>query len=180
MEAARQKLEKQNAELIEAARLREDVDNIMQHDLKGPLNSIIALPNLLLQDQSLNPEHQESLKAIEQSGYRLLNMINLSLDLFKMEKGIYAFQPSPVNLIKVIRKIISDIKGFAQAKDVTIQILLEGHPSTERDEFNVLAEELLCYSMFSNLIKNAVEASPEHEMVSVSFSRNSDGLYIGS
>lgn len=175
LEAARQKLEKQNAELIEAARLREDVDNIMQHDLKGPLNSIIALPNLLLQDQSLNPEHRESLKAIEQSGYRMLNMINLSLDLFKMEKGIYTFQPTPVNLIKVIRKIISDTKGFAQDKNVTLQILLEGHPLTEKDEFNVLAEELLCYSMFYNLIKNAVEASPEHEMVSVSFSRNSGG-----
>ena len=175
LEAARQKLEKQNAELIEAARLREDVDNIMQHDLKGPLNSIIVLPNLLLQDQSLNPEHQKSLKAIEQSGYRMLNMINLSLDLFKMEKGIYPFQPSPVNLIKVIHKIIFEVKGFAQAKDVTLQILLEGHPSTGKDEFNVLAEELLCYSMFFNLIKNAVEASPEHEMVSVSFSGNSGG-----
>jgi CheY-like chemotaxis protein len=105
----------------------------------------------------------------------MLNMINLSLDLFKMEKGIYAFQPAPVNLVNVIRKIISDIKGFAQAKDVTLQILLEGHPPTERDQFNVLAEELLCYSMFSNLIKNAVEASPEHETVSVTFSKNNDG-----
>ncbi|RPJ15557.1 MAG: response regulator [Desulfobacteraceae bacterium] len=175
LEAARQKLEKQNLELIEAARLREDVDNIMQHDLKGPLNSIIALPNVLLQDQSLNLEQKESLKAIEQSGYRMLNMINLSLDLFKMEKGIYTFQPIPVNLIKVIIKIISDIKGIAKAKDVTLQILLDGHPPSEKNQFNVLAEELLCYSMFSNLIKNAVEASPEHEMVSVTFSRNNDG-----
>lgn len=36
LKSAREKLERQNRELIEAARLREDVERITRHDLKIP------------------------------------------------------------------------------------------------------------------------------------------------
>jgi hypothetical protein len=39
--AAKQELEKQNEVLRENARLREDIERITRHDLKGPLNGII-------------------------------------------------------------------------------------------------------------------------------------------
>ncbi len=44
LKAAMERLEQQNRELAAVARLREDVEHITHHDLKGPLGAIISLP----------------------------------------------------------------------------------------------------------------------------------------
>ena len=46
---------------------------------------------------------QTVLRLIEQAGYRVLNMANLTLDLFKMETGTYQFTPKTVDIGAVIR-----------------------------------------------------------------------------
>ena len=164
---ARRRLEAQNARLVEAARLREDVDGIMRHDLKTPLNSIIGLPQLMLEDADLKPEHSRSLRTIEASGYRMLNMVNRSLDLMKMERGTYPYRPASVDAVGVVRKIAAEVRAAAEAGGHDLRIRINGGPADETSTFFVLAEELLCYSMLANLIKNAVEASPEGESVTI-------------
>jgi two-component system sensor histidine kinase/response regulator len=91
-------LEKQNKELVEAAKLREDVSQIFSHDLKNPLAAIIGYPQLLMMDGNFNESEIQNLKIIEQSGYRMLDMINRSVDLFKMERGVYQLKPFPFNI----------------------------------------------------------------------------------
>jgi len=172
---ARKMLEMQNEELIEAAKLKEDVDGIMRHDLKSPLNSIISLPQIILEDKSLDPEHAKSLKIIEEAGFRMLNMINLSLDLFKMERGVYPFQPVSVDILKIIKKIVSETEGVARTKNILFNIMNGENNITDDDSFHVMGEELLCYSVLSNLIKNAVEASPEGETVSITLDDKENG-----
>jgi two-component system, sensor histidine kinase and response regulator len=157
---AKETLAKQNEELREAARLREDVDNIARHDLKAPLNSIIGLPQIMIQEGGTTEKQTEYLNTIEESGYRMLRMINLSLDLFKMERGMYRLQPVPVDVFKIIRKIISENQGLAKSKNISLEVTINDNPPQINEKFLIKGEELLCYSMFSNLIKNAVEASP--------------------
>ncbi len=174
---AYERLEKQNTELREAAHLREDVDNIMRHDLKSPLNHIIALPQTMIEEPNLDPELLASLKTIQKSGRRMLNMINLSLDLFKMERKIYPLQPVPIDILKIVEIIVNEMQGLARAKNTSFRVLNQGHPADEKNQFVVLGEELLCYSMLSNLIKNAVEASPEGETTTILL-ENRKGPYI--
>ncbi|MFC1857027.1 response regulator [Thermodesulfobacteriota bacterium] len=172
---AREMLETQNEELIEAAKLKEDVDGIMRHDLKSPLNSIISLPQIILEDKGLEPEHAKSLKMIEDAGFRMLNMINLSLDLFKMERGVYPLQPVSVDILKIIKKIVSEAEGQARTKNITFNIINRGNNIAGEDFFRILGEELLCYSILSNLIKNAMEASPEGQTVSITLDDKESG-----
>jgi len=153
--------------LTEAARLREDVERITRHDLKTPLNAIIGFPRLIMMDDNVHPKHLEYLEMIEESGLMMLNMINLSLDMFKMERGMYLFQPVPVNVSQVIRKIINDTESLAMRKRLSVAILISGKPAGSEDSFSVQGEELLCYSMLANLIKNAFEASPKGERITV-------------
>ena len=84
LKRAREELEKQNEVLLENARLREDVDRITRHDLKSPLNSVIAFPELIRSYDNLNDDQDELLEVIEEGGYQMLEMINRSLDLYKM------------------------------------------------------------------------------------------------
>ncbi|MBF0242410.1 MAG: response regulator, partial [Desulfamplus sp.] len=173
LKQAREELERQNHILQENIHLREEIDRISRHDLKTPLNSIISIPRILLQDSCrLAPDQVELLEMIEQSGHIMLNMINLSLDMFKMEKGSYKLNPVPLNILSVIKKIIFDLRSLTDAKAIKFNLLINDLANNIRvasdcDIFGVLGEELLCYSMFANLIKNAVEASPNSETVTI-------------
>lgn len=167
IEEQKRKIEEQNRKLIEAEKLREDVERISRHDLKNPLNPIIGFSRLLMSDHILSPEQIEYLSIIEQSACQMLEMINLSLDMFKMERGIYQLNPVRLNILEITRKVIAETESLAQAKEVNL--LLGSNPSDNGDIFTARGEELLCYSMLSNLIQNAVEASPIGEPVEVSF-----------
>ena len=158
--AQRELLEQQNEALKENVRLREEVERIGRHDLKTPLNSIVAVPRLLREERKLGPEADELLGVVERAGYRILSMVNLSLDLYKMEQGTYAFRPDAVDLQDLMGKVVGDVRMHAASKRVKVQVDVAGAPYA-------WAEELLCYSLIANLLKNAVEASPEGGVVAV-------------
>ncbi|CAN2050061.1 histidine kinase [Candidatus Magnetomoraceae bacterium gMMP-1] len=167
-------LEKQNKKLVEAARLREDVERITHHDLKTPLNAIIVLPQMMMTHDNIPTDFLEYLKIIEESGLIMLDMINLSLDMFRMEKKMYQIQPVPLNVAQVIRKIVNDTESLAMSKKLSVVILINGKPAGSEVNFSVLGEELLCYSMLANLIKNALEASPEGYKITVELTDEED------
>ena len=152
----------QEEALRSAVRLREEVERMSRHDLKTPLNSVIAMAGLLRESGKLGPEDDELLGSIERAGYRILNMVNLSLDLFRMEQGSYEFRPRPVDLAALARRVAADLESQAASKGVAVRVR-DGGPGT------AYGEELLCYSMLANLIKNAIEAAPDGGEVSVAF-----------
>ncbi len=149
------------------AQLREDVDRMTRHDLKAPLVGVINLPDILLQDPSLAPRHRELVSLIKDSGLKMLKMINLSLDLYRMETGSYVLDPRPVNLAEVLGAVTANLGGHIRAKRLTVRFETDGGPGLE-GPFWALGEELLYFSLFSNLLKNALEASPEGGAVTVS------------
>lgn len=151
----------------QAELLREDMERISRHDLKTPLNGIIGLPQLLLEDDNLTPEQREVLEHVRQVGYRMLRSINLSLDLYKMETGSYQLAPAPVDLVRVVRDILRETRDKIEPAGVTVLVLLAGRPPGPEDRCYVWGEELLCYSMLANLLLNAVEASPPGSVVRV-------------
>ncbi|MBF0459788.1 MAG: hybrid sensor histidine kinase/response regulator [Magnetococcales bacterium] len=149
----RQELVRQNKELVHTLHLREDMERLARHDLKGPLAGIIGLPELLLEDTNLTDEQKELIQVIETNGYTMLEMINNSLDLFKMETGSYPLQPEQFDLMGVLKRITSDLSRHRLSQNIYID-----HPPTE-EVFFVVGEKLLCYSMFHNLVLNAIQAS---------------------
>ena len=168
LNAIQTQLAAQNLALIEAANLKEDVERVMRHDLKGPLNGIIGLPQILLAEVPMADEHQEMLQMIEQSGYQMLRMINQSLDLYKMESGGYRYQPQSVDLTKIVRKIQVAFKRLIITNKLSFAFMINGCTDNGRLAFIVFGEELLCHSMLSNLIQNALEAAPIGSQVLVS------------
>ncbi|MFH1137400.1 MAG: hybrid sensor histidine kinase/response regulator [Pseudomonadota bacterium] len=173
LKIARQELELQNQELREASRLREEVEQIARHDLKNPLQSIIGFSDLLLDSEGVSDAQVEHLSIIRDAGLRMLAMINTSLDIFKMERGLYKLNPAPVDLIAIIRRIGADLHSLAGRKRLALEICLNGRPSRPDDKFIVRSEELLCYTMLANLVKNALEASPEGETVTLTLKKES-------
>ncbi|MCJ0762623.1 response regulator [Variovorax terrae] len=156
------RLARQNAQLERDARLREDVERMARHDLKTPLNSLLGLLRMARDEEQTAPAvRQELLAAAERAGYRLLEMVNLSLGLFRMELGRYVFTPQAVDLAAVAARVLADLRGLAEGSGVAIRFTL-GEPA-----LRVRGEDLLCYAIVANLVKNAIEATPPGGCVSV-------------
>ncbi len=166
---ALQRVKAQNADLIDATALREDVERISRHDLKTPLNALVGLPEIIAQEGNLNLHQIQILTLIEQAGYQMIDMINRSLDLFKMERGTYEFVPEPVNLIQTVSRILEETQRLAMSTGLTVSVTIDGSPADENQVFTVEGEELLCYSLLANLLKNALEASPKDGCVTIAF-----------
>ena len=151
------------------ADLKEHVDRIMRHDLKSPLNGIISLPDVLLleDDGHLTESQREILGYIQASGYKLLNMINLSLDLYKMETGSYEYFPAVVDVYAVARSVLKDLFELINYKKIVIREQFEGKDVDKDFSFEIRCDEFLIYSLLSNILKNAVEASPSGETITL-------------
>jgi len=171
-------LSRQNELLQENVRLREHVDRIARHDLKTPLNALIGIPPLL-PDYGLNEEGVKLARMMEEAGITMLNMINRTFDLYRLETGTYVLEPADVNLVAVARKAASDVAADVYFADRPVRVLFEERPASEGDCLVIRGEELLCYSILSNLVKNAVEASPPGQEVTVSLGREGEGGGVG-
>ncbi len=152
-------------------KLREDVDRIMRHDLKAPLNGIINLPDLIEAEGNLTDDQKENLGLIKEAGRRMLTQINTSLNLYKIETGSFNYVPSPVDIAKMLMKMIKELGSFIAAKNLSIAPLLEDRKMTEQDSFLVKGRSDFCHSMFSNMLKNACEASPVGGLIIVSIDK---------
>lgn len=163
------KLREQNKALIQAAELRDDVERITRHDLKSPLTAVIGYPAILLGGGGLTSQQADLIERIRAAGRRLHQMIDSSLNLFKMEIAKYEFAPEAMNLVETANSVINDLKLQAARCGVVIELVMDGQPVGEGggQSFEIQGEPLLYYSILTNLVKNAIEASPKDATVSI-------------
>ena len=154
-------LKKQVDTLLENARLREDVERITRHDLKNPLGAISCQIDMLIDDPQFNEAQKEQFHTIKQSTNQGLEMVSNSLDLFKMETGSYKLNPIAINIQDVVDKAVADLHELALANLNQIKI------KVFTKNILVFGEELLCYSIISNLLRNAIEASPTSSTITI-------------
>lgn len=170
---ARRKLLHQNILLKENIELREQVEQITRHDLKNPLTVILNVAQMLSSEFSMDPEDKdEMLEDQIKSCYMILDMINRSLDLYKMEKGVYKLDTKQVDILILLDRILLGMNKIIQSDDIKVEIMINDNSRNQNDQFNIQCDELLFYSMMSNLIKNAIEASSKGTSVLISLIKN--------
>lgn len=157
----------QNAVLQDNLRLRDEMERIAQHDLKSPVAGIVNFASSLLNDPQLPQGQKEVVQYIEQAAYTVLNMVNLSLDLYKMEQGSFVFTPGTVDLFPLLQRIANEKASELAARAIILQVLPARDQATPASSLPVIGDELLCYSLFSNLVKNALEAAPDGSSITI-------------
>ena len=71
-----------------------------------------------------------------------------------------------------MHRILQEARGMMSARSPAPVFTVHAQSAGEDDKFEVQGEPLLCYSLFSNLIKNAMEASPPEHSVTVSMDKD--------
>ena len=148
--------------------LREDVIRIMQHDLKSNLNAIVNLPSIISAEDNLSPDQKKCLDYISNAGEQMLRQINFSKDIFQMEMNTYQLDPVPVDIITIVKQVISDITLSKKTKP-TFFLTLNDCELRLDDILLVSGDHLLCYNTIMNLVKNAVEAAAQNECIAIRF-----------
>lgn len=161
LDHARRMLKRQNEVLKENLRLREQVEHITRHDLKNPLQVIINAAELLGIDPDLDFELRKDLVTNQiESCYTMLNMINCSLGLYKIENDSYVLEAGITDVLPILDRVLFSTRALGRAKALTVSVTLNRRPRRSQDTFPVFCDKHLFFSMVCNLVKNAMEASP--------------------
>lgn len=158
--------------------LRTDAERITRHDLKSQLNSLINLPELMLEDDNLTEEQIEYLRMIRENGYQMLSVLDQSFNLYKMEIGSYTPEVTSVDIKHMLERLLKSFGQGAREKQVELQGFINGSQLSELAAYQIRTDEMLLHSLCSNLISNAIEASPAHETVTVRVTERDQYWYI--
>ncbi|EIC19561.1 PAS domain-containing sensor histidine kinase [Thiorhodovibrio frisius] len=165
-------------ERIRHERMREDVERLMRHDLRTPLNAIINIPALICEDANVSDEQRELLDIVERSARTMVEMIDASLNLYKLEAGSYPLQGEPLDLLELLSRVLVDCERATARRGQQGQLLLGDRPVTSTDRCSLRGEPLLYYNLFANLTKNAFEATPTDGQISLRVMCRSNGARV--
>jgi PAS domain S-box-containing protein len=155
-------------------RIREDVQQMTRHDLKSPLIGITGLAKRLQKGSNLTDRQKKAAALIQELGERTLHWIDRSRDLFQMEQGIYELTAHPVNIIDLLNRIGEQLEPLTLKKGISIRVEVSGQPAEKGHEI-MSGDEALLEMMFGNLLKNAIEASPENAPIKISIQADEKG-----
>ncbi len=145
-------LEETNARLVELDRTKSELLNIVAHDFRSPLASILGWAELLeAQADATVEERQDRARAIVRAATRMASLMDRTLETTRLETGQFAFDFRLVDLAARLRE--------AAAPFATDPV----HPLV----VDVPEEPLPCWAdgervseVVENLLSNAVKYSP--------------------
>lgn len=141
-------LEKSYRDLMDLEKTKENLTQMIIHDLKNPLTGIKA--NLEIVGMEELNDTQECLDAAQRSADLLYNMIQDLLDISKLEDEKLNLILQPVELNELAEAARSEVEAPAQAEDKEIKIEVADGPPVTMDRN-------LIYRVVSNLLLNAVK-----------------------
>ena len=147
-----------------------DIERIIRHDLKTPLNSILGFPKLMLEDTSITDENKKYLQIILDSGFIMKNLIESSQYLYKIENGTYRVNYEATEIFSILKQIEIDLIDMSKKKKCPFHILLNNDEIDSKSQLFISTEKILLYMILSNLIKNALEASPNNNDIIITVS----------
>jgi PAS domain S-box-containing protein len=142
------KIAKERAE--EMNRLKSIFLANMSHELRTPMVAILGYSEILKNDIQ-NPDLNAMAKDIYDSSLRLMNTLNLVLDLSKIESQksiIYYSEFNPGNIVELEMK---SFEGLTKRKNIYLNIILPVEPLI------VFLDERMFRQIINNLVSNAIK-----------------------
>ena len=137
----------------EANRAKNDFLSRMSHELRTPLNAMIGFAQLLGLDRSpsLATHQAEWTQQIQRAGWHLLEMINETLDLARIESGAVRLNLGPLEVAPMVAACRAMVAGLAAERSVSFSENLGADAST------ILGDATRVKQVLTNLLSNAVK-----------------------
>ena len=154
-------LELLNEELMFANTAKDQFLANTSHELRTPLNAIIGFSELLADKRlgTLNPKQQRYAVHIQNSGQRLLRIINDLLDISKIEAGMMDIYESLFDPVELAQQVIAELQPLANSKQITLTI------QHQLPSMNIQSDKDKFHQVLINLLGNSIKFTPDHGKV---------------
>ena len=149
-----EQLQRNYRRLEEVEKLRDDMRNMIVHDLRTPLTSVIVGVEMLEKHGELNKEQREMMTIAAGGGKTLLGMINDLLDIEKMESGATQLQYTELSAAALVSEAVDQITSLAEASKTSLLIDIGPELPKFGGDDKKLSRTLV------NLIANAIKFAP--------------------
>ena len=130
--------------------LKQEMTNNIAHELKTPVSSIRGYLEILLGDKPVDEEQRHYfLERCYSQTLRLSDLINDVALINKLEESHDLFSKEPINIRNVAEEAIHELALTAEQHHIT---MLDKLP----ENLTISGNNLLIYSIFRNLIENAI------------------------
>jgi PAS domain S-box-containing protein len=151
---------KADEELIRARDKAEESDRLksaflanMSHEIRTPMNGILGFAHLLKEPKLSDVTQQKYIKIIEESGERMLNIINDLIDISRIESGQMEVTLSETNLYETLDFLNNFFKAEAGKKSIDLTF----NSPLKHEEGIIITDSGKLNAILTNLIKNAIK-----------------------
>lgn len=148
--------------------LREDMSDMVVHDLRNPTAKILLSSELLLL-AGLSGKAMERVQMIGAAARSLNSLINDLLLMAKMDAGKLVLHPSRFDFNALARNISVDFEEVLNQKCLHLQTEI---PDTEH---TIVADQNLIHRLIDNLMSNAIKFSPRNSTITLTIEVLSNG-----
>jgi len=156
-----------------AEELRDQIERTIRHDLRIPASNAIHLAKMIRNELPLTEELSDLLGYFEHAGQNMLDTLNSSLDLYKIETGQYRLTPVACDCLALVREMVDTLTKKVPFANLRLDVSMDGRhdPDSPRP---CRCEPKLLRMALQNLLVNALEASPPGGEVVVELSSDRD------
>ena len=156
-------LEKANEELKYKHQLKNEFINIAAHEIKTPIQPIIALAELLQQDGIIHntEKNKEYVDIIFRNSKRLKQLSDDVLDTARIESGSFSLTKEKFNLKEMITDILKEYEQIIQH----IKNLKLIYESSETNQIIIEADRNRLSQIIHNLLNNAINFTNEGSII---------------
>ncbi len=147
-------------ELIAAKEKAEESDRLksaflanMSHEIRTPMNGILGFAELLKRPALTSEKQMKYISVIEQSGERMLNIINDLIDISKIEAGQVKVVYSKIRIREQIEYLYTFFKPEAEKKGLSLYV----NKQQNNEDIEIYSDNEKLYAILANLIKNAIK-----------------------
>jgi len=160
--------------LRRASELKSTFLSHVSHEFRTPLNSIVALTDILLgrADGDLSPEQEKQVRFIRDSADDLYEMVNDLLDLAKVEAGRIDIRPTTFELNDLLNALRGVLKPLLAANR-SLELVIE--PADDIPP--MYSDDAKIAQILRNFVSNALKFTEKGE-VRVSSRLNADGSCV--
>ncbi|MEJ0018138.1 MAG: PAS-domain containing protein [Acetobacteraceae bacterium] len=146
----------------------------MSHELRTPLNAVIGFSDALLHEAA-NPTSSrvaEFAMQINDAGRQLLGLINIILDVARIESGRFDFASDTVDVPRLLRHCMRHADAAAQAAEIALRVEVPADLPALR------ADERRLQQALNHLVSNAVKFTEAGGTVTLTAAMEGDGRLL--
>ncbi len=171
------------ASLEKVNRLKSEFVATMSHELRTPLNVIIGLTDLMRDGEygRMNQKQQETCDRIERSGWDLLELINSTLDLSRLDQGKLEIEERDTDVRQMFQQLSAEVGPLVDRKP-EVEIVWDAPldlPKVRTDpaKLKVVIKNLVTNALkFTDRGRVTVSASAERGAMCVDVADTGEGI----